>query len=34
MDLYEHFENLYSVGEVIYETDVIVEGLTCRAESP
>ncbi len=32
--LYEHFENLYGVGETIYETEVMVEGLTCRAESP
>jgi hypothetical protein len=31
--LYEHFENLYSVGETKFHTDIKVVGKRCHAES-
>jgi hypothetical protein len=31
--LHEHFENLYGVGETIYEIDITVDGKTCRGEN-
>jgi hypothetical protein len=31
--LYEHFENLYGVGETRFHTDVKVKGKVCSAES-
>ncbi len=31
--LHEHFENLYGVGETIYETPISVQGKHCRASS-
>ena len=31
--LHEHFDNLYEVGETVFDTDITVEGNYCHAES-
>ncbi len=31
--LHEHFENLYGVGETVYETPITVDGKRCYADS-
>jgi hypothetical protein len=31
--LHEHFENLYEVGETVFDTDITVDGPFCHAES-
>ena len=31
--LHEHFDDLYEVGEVVFDTDISVEGNYCHAES-